>query len=300
MNAAATNLRPSLTPAGEARPSRRAVPWLIASIALLVMAFSAYAMARRVAAYHRDRPREVYAFQRLDTRHFTYAHRPVALVDEKDAVGDTYLNISYGSDKLRLRATIPGDPRLPGLVPHNDWLRVLRFAAATGTSIDALSKKMDAGEVRDRLVFVTRTPQPGADPHSWGEVNRKAWKFDFYELKPEGGFDHQRLAFPVKQRKSFAQALKADQAKARQEAAAAEGSAAPDADDVATGVLRENTWQFQAALMVMPPARGPSATFTDDGLHAIGWTMAGFTISTLVGIAAVVTAVGPRRRPQFA
>lgn len=291
-----------MTPAAPAAqrhaPARKPVLWLVAIAALLVMAFSAYAMARRVSAFHRERPREVYAFQRVNIREFHYAGRPVTLTDEKDASGETYLNVRYGDDHLRLRASIPGDPRLPGLTPHDDWLRVLRFAAATGTGIDELQRRMSAGEVPDRLVLVTRTPGPGADPHSWGEVNRKAWKFDFYELNPAGGFDHQRLAFPTKKRKSFAQAMKADQLKAQQEQALAAGgdeAAQARLAEADTGVLRENTWQFQAALMVMPPARGPSATFTDDGLHAIGWTMAAFSLSTLVCIAAVATAVAPRR-----
>lgn len=258
--------------------------WLVAGAALILMALSAYAMATRVARYHRERPREVYAFQALNIREFTYAGKPVTLTDEHDATGDTYLNVAYGPDTLRLRATIPGDARLPGLVPHNDWLRVLRFAAATGTGIDELKRRMDAGQTADRLVLVTRTPEPGAEPHSWGEVNRRAWKFDFYELKPAGGFEHQRLAFPVKKHPL------ANLGKAKP----AEGAEPVDSN---ANVLKENTWQFQAALMVMPPARGPSELFTDDGLHALGWTMAGFTISTLVCIAAVLVAVAPRR-PQ--
>lgn len=269
---------PATGASGAPRPGYRAVAWIVAAVALVAMGFSARAVANRVAEYHRQRPRELYAFQPLNLREFTYAGRPVALTDERHASGETWLNVEYGGEKLRLRAAIPGDPRLPGLAPHNDWLRVLRFAAASGMSIDELRRRMEAGQVRDRLVLVTRTPEPGADPHSRGEVNRKAWMFDFYELRPEGGFDHQRLAFPTKKRPSFAQLMKGEEPR-------------PD-----PGVLQQNTWQFQAAQMVMPPARGPTTNFTQDAIHAIGWTMAAFTVSTLVCIAAVMIAVAPARR----
>lgn len=266
------------SPAPAPRSSYRTVAWLCAALAVVAMGLSAWAVAGRVARYHRERPRDVFAFQAINFRQFEYAGRPVSLIDEVDPAGDTYLNVDYGGEKLRLRAAIPGDPRLPGLVVHNDWLRVLRFAAATGMGVDELRRRMDAGEVRDRLVLVTRTPELGADPHSRGEVNRKAWMFDFYELRPEGGFEHQRLAFPTKKRPSFAQLLK---------------GRAPTPDP---GVLQQNTWQFQAAQMVMPPARGPTTNFTEDAINAIGWTMAAFTISTLVCITAVLIAVAPRRR----
>lgn len=257
--------------------------WIIAAIAAVAMGLSAWAVAGRVANYHRQRPREVYAFQALNLRHFDYAGRPVSLADEVDPTsGETWLNVDYGGEKLRLRATIPGDARLPGLVAHNDWLRVLRFTSATGLGVDELRRRMESGELRDRLVLVTRTPEPGSDPHSRGEVNRKAWMFDFYELRAEGGFEHQRLAFPTKKRPSFAQLLKGQ-------------TPAPD-----PGVLQQNTWQFQAAQMVMPPARGPTTNFTEDAVHAIGWTMAAFTISTLTCITAVLIAVAPARRTATA
>lgn len=265
-------------PAPRPRQTYRLVAWACAAIALIAMGLSARAVAARIAEYHRERPREVFAFQPLNIRQFEYAGRPVTLTDEKDPAGDTWLDVAYGDEKLRLRAAIPGDPRLPGLAPHNDWLRVLRFASATGLSVDELRRRMASGEVRDRLVIVTRTPEPGSDPHSRGEVNRRAWMFDFYELRPEGGFEHQRLAFPRKQRASIGQLFRGQ-------------TPAPD-----PGVLQQNTWQFQAAQLVMPPARGPTTNFTEDAINAVGWTMAAFTVSTLVCITAVLIAVAPTRR----
>jgi hypothetical protein len=245
-------------------------------------------MARRVATFHQENRREVYAFQTVNDREFEYGGRAVTLRDE-EAGDNTFLVARYGDEELKLRATIPGDSRLPGLLPHQDWLRVLRFAAATGHSLDQLRAKMASGEVRDRLVIVTRTPEAGSEPSSWGETNRRAWKFDFYEFKPEGGFDHERKSFPNQSRPRVK----------------AEWSNVLSSEDPvftvkrpprAADELEENTWQFQAALQVMPPARAPNPRFTNDGLHAMGWTLPATSISILALMTSLVIAGAPRRR----
>lgn len=266
-----------------------------------VLVFSATTMARRVAAFHRDNKRAIYAFKPVTTHTFEYAGRPVTISDEDDPNGIWNLKVAYGPDELKLRVTIPGDRRLPGLLPHEDWLRVLRFAEATGNSLDELRAKMESGEVPDRLVIVTRTPPAGSDPGSWGELNRKAWKFDFYEFKPDGGFDHERKSFPVTKRYNpFAKRA----APAPNSPPATEPQTDSQSDDEPpivngrpTDQLQENTWQFQAALMVMPPARGPNPQFKNDGLHAMGWTLPATSLSMLVMIGSLMVAMAPRRAP---
>ena len=189
----------------------------------------------------------------------------------------------YGEDELRLPVAIPGERSLPGLEAHNNWMRVFRFAGATGLSLDALQKKMESGEIRDRLVLVTRTPEAGADPSSWGAINRHAWKFDFYEFKPDGGFEHQRRSFPVEP--STGAKIKAG--------LKGEPAPRPREDE-----LKENTWEFQAALQIMPPATTPNPRFTNDGLHAMGWTLPATSVSMLVLLGALMVALAPDRKSE--
>lgn len=250
------------------------IAWTLAALSGVLLAASSATMALRVAAFHRENKRMVYAFQAVTVRQFEYAGHAVTITDDDDPSGERFVLVRYGGDSLRLRVTVPGDRRLPGLLGHEDWLRVLRFASATGKTLDELRAGMQRGDTPDRLVIVTRTPEPGAEPSSWGEVNQRAWKFDFYEFRPEGGFDHERKAFPVKRRVDLRT-----------------GVAPPAPEDE----LKENTWEYQAALMVMPPARGPSPQFTNDGLHAMGWTLPATSTSMLVFIAALVVAVAPER-----
>lgn len=253
--------------------SRRNGAKLVGLVAGLSMVVSAALMARRVAAFHRDNRREVFAFQAISSPDFSYAGRTVTIASEGEGPRLRVV-VRYGDEKLSLTPSLPSDTRLPGLAAHQDWLRVLRFASATGTTLDALRARMDAGEVRDRLVIVTRSPEPGAEPSSWSEVNPRGWKFDFYEFLPSGDWAHERLAFPVKRRANLR---------------TGEVPEAP-ADE-----LKENTWQFQAALMVMPPARGPSPQFSNDGLHAMGWTLPATSLSMLTLLGAVIVAAAPRK-----
>lgn len=248
--------------------------WRLASVAALVcVGLSGTLMARKVAAFNREHPPAVFYFMPVNLTEFTYADRPVTLTDEgkpaePDPAAMWFLNVRYGSDELKLRATVPGDPRLPGLVPHMDWLRLLRFAEGKGMSLQALRDKVERGEVQDRLVLVTRTPEPGADPETFGRSNKRAWLFDFYTFRPEGGFDRQRLRFPHTSTRSKPKP-----------------SAIP--------MLEENTWQYQAAMLVMPPGSITTQKFERDALGAMGWTLPATSLSFVALLLTLVFGARP-------
>lgn len=251
----------------------RATALILAGVLAVVAGWSGYSAAQRVGAYHRDYPREQFAFSRISDRSFTYAGRPVTLTDQDGPSGSS-LVVAYGDQSVTVPVTIPGDRRLPDLLPHENWMGVLRFATSTGMDLPELQQKMNLGEVRDRLVIVTRTPEPGTDPSTWGEVNKHRWTFDFYELLPEGGFAHERLAFPNKRAR---------------EKAEREGR------ELTVPQLKEKTWEFEAALMVMPATDGPNPEFRNDGLLAMGWTLPATGFATMGMIALLVVAAS--RKP---
>lgn len=255
------------------RSMTRATAILLAALLAAAAIGSGISAARRVGSYHRENPREQFAFKRVGVREFNYAGRPVSLLDEASPSGKKLI-VSYGEAKLSLPVVLPLDPRLPGLAPHDDWMGVLRFASATNMDLPELQAKMNAGEVRDRLVIVTRTPEPGADPTTWGEINKHRWTFDFYEFLPEGGFAHQKMAFPNKR---------------------ARAKAEREGRELAIPQLREKTWEFEAALMVMPKTDGPNPEFRNDGLAAMGWTLPASGFATIGMIAMLVVAAS--RRP---
>jgi hypothetical protein len=257
----------------------RAIAWAAAAISLAALVVSSIGMARRIADFHDREPPKVWAFQPVAERAFTYAGRPVTLTDEQDARGQ-WVVLRYGDQSVRLRVSIPGNAALPGLLPHHDWLRVLRFAESTGVNITRLQERIAAGLERDRLVVVTRTPMPGSDPDTYGAVNKKGWTFDFYELLPDGTIAHEQLGFPVRPRPSLVRAARGQPPR-----------------QPPRPTLQEGTWQYQAAMHVMPTGQGPATQgFRNDALAAAGWALPVASLSFLALVASIAVAAAPPRR----
>lgn len=227
-------------------------------------------MARTMGEFHEREPRHIFAFLRVLERSSTFRGREVRFVDDRSIPGTPYLDVHYGDAVQRLRVTIPGNEHLPDLLPHEDWMRVLLFAPMSGVTIDEFRDGVASGTIDARMVVVTRTPRAGLDPKTWGAIMKKDWVFDFYELLPEGGFSHERLKYPSR----------------------------GGVREPREGELRENTWQFQAALQLMPNAggTGPTHNFFGNALAAAGWRLPASAFSGLVCTVALAFAVGPRRR----
>jgi hypothetical protein len=251
--------------------------WAIIAIASLVVAIACgLEMARRVRAFHRENPREVYAFRRVNDREFTYAGRPVSFTDDRSNPLAPQLLLAFGDQTRRLNVEVPNTDapardKLPGLEPHVDWLRVLRMTRADGIKPEVFAQRLAKGELPDRLIIVTRIPRPGSDPATWGSVWKKDWQFDFFELLPDGTIaQYERLKYPTTR-----------------------GVRRPKA-----GELHENTWQFQAALQLMPQAGkiGPTHNFFGNAIAAAGWTLPIGAFSGLLCTVATVFALAPRKR----
>jgi hypothetical protein len=251
----------------------RKIAWATTAASLVVLVGSAWLMAERMAAFHRENPRQTFAFQPLDTRDFFFGNpkKPITIADDKSDPEHPKVIITYGQDRLELPVSIPSKYELPGLKSHEDWFRVLRFSPHTGLSPEQFQSQLDAGG--DRLAIATRTPVQGVDPNTWGAVWKNNWVFDFYEFNPAGGFEHERLNYPT-----------------------ATGTAKPK-----EGELHENTWEFQAALLLMPQGGtdiGPTHNFYGDALKAASWTLPLAAFSGLVCVVSLAFAAAPRRRPE--
>jgi hypothetical protein len=231
-------------------------------------------MARRIASFHESDKREVYAFQRVESREFDFAGHKATLTDDRSDPRAPILVVKYADHETRIPVSVPPDVesarwKLPGLIPHEDWLRVLRMAPRGGMTTQEWLEKRDSGQLEQRLILVARIPQPGADPQTWGNVWKKLWSFDFYELMPDGSIArHARLKYPTTR-----------------------GIKAPK-----IGELRENTWQFQAALQTMPQAGsvGPTHNFFGNAVAAAGWTLPAAAFSGLLATMASVFSLAPR------
>lgn len=247
---------------------------IAAAVSALVLAGSLVALTSRLVTFYREHPPTRFIFQDLDTRSFSYAGRDVSLTDEMSEAGDRFLVVRYGDDALRLRVAIPHRQHEAlkdhGLAAHRDWMRALRFVEATAKDPERVIHELKLGNLPDRLVIVTRTPRAGVDPATWGEVFRKDWTFDFYEFKPEGGFETQRLHYPTNRR----------------------------GEPAKPGELREGTWQWDAALLTMPKAGLPAQNFVNTGFKAMGWTFPAACLSSVaLAVSLVMVSYRPKAKP---
>jgi hypothetical protein len=248
--------------------SRRAAA-LLALFCLAALLLSVWRMGQRVAAFNASPGRQAWAFIPVNSRSFSYAGRPVRISDIADGGGREAVMIDYGDEHQLLPATIrPGPEQLPNLVRHQDWLKILRFTERGQRSMEEVQRLVESGQLQDRLVAVVRRPK-AEDERTLGQGWRKQWAFDFHEFRPEGGFSRESFDYP----------------------------SGRTIDKPKPGQLREGTWQFEAALFVMPPLGKPNPKFTADALHAMGWTLptAAFSGLGLLG-ASLVLLIGKRRR----
>ncbi len=240
--------------------ARRAL--FAAIVFAVLLAGSVAELTRRVLVHLREHPTVMATFIEVDSRGFTYAGRPVTITDADDN-GVPTLVVRYGDRELRLRVTIPTRHealKAIGLAAHRDWFRIFRFVETSGIASEEVEALVARGELTDRLVLVTRTPRQGVDPETWGQVWKRDWVFDFFELKPDGTIETQRLRFP---------STKSDQ---------------PYAEDE----LKERTWQYEAALLSMPPSGQPKGKYRNDAVRAMGWTWPAAAFSSLGLVASVV------------
>lgn len=259
--------------APRSRAVRLALP--VGAVSLALLAVSCWFMAQRVNAALSGKIRPV--FMKVNDQSFTFAGRDVAFAFQPDAVvdgqpsGPGSIIVTYGEEQLPLRVLIPPDAamsQIPLMRAHADWMQVIRFTEGTAAELQRVNEAIAQGNLPDRVVIVTRIPPQGVDPRTWGQIWRKEWSFAFYELLPEGGFRKEQLAFPTSKRYQ------------------------PNKP----GELAEGTWQFGAALMVMPKGTVPSPRFADDGLRAMGWTLPGATLGACGVTLSIITLAASRVR----
>jgi hypothetical protein len=258
--------------------------WLIAAASVAVIAIASYDMSQRIARANADDPKPLFVFRDAEINTSELWHgKPVVFTENLDDAGRGTVTIYYGqTDFVELRVTVPSEYDLPGMQQHADWLRVMDFADAAGMGIDEFRAGLESGTVPMRRVAVTRGLPAGVNPETYGRVKRTDWVFDFYEFLPEGGFEHQHLVFPESQR-SFQR--RAGQAEMRGETI-----------ERNPGELKDQTWQFNAAMQVMPAGSAPKHTFNRSALMKAGWTLPAIAVAFITLLMSIGLALAPERR----
>ncbi len=282
-----------MTASAPAQSPRRLL-WIIAGLSVLTGIISSYALAQRINKFNEGRDAPLFAFIDIQLETFDL-HGHEFSIQESMIEDEPVLEISWAEEDLVIPVAIPPRHDLPTLFDRQvDWMSLMLLADRSGMSVMDLESKVISGEVVPRLVLATRTPF-GSEPAKekrfdsieheedwgWGEARRDLWRFNFYEMNPDGTITiHEPLRFP-ESGKSLQR---------RQNNAKLKGEPIPQR---ASGEIVEYTWQYGAALKVSP--RAPAITFENQALRAAGWTLPTAAGSILALIASVFFAIAPAR-----
>ncbi len=177
------------------------------------------------------------------------------------------------------------DPRLPGLLRHSDWFKIMPMVAARGSSDQDVRKQIAEGAITPTLIAAARYPAEGYDAGSWGLVRRREWKYRYAEFRAEG---------PPESAIETSEATYAEL-----ERFIAPGPYDKPLGEVTDAERERKLWQHAAMLQVTPAMlyRAKDKQ-VQSGIHAMGWTwpVAGVSVLGVILGAGLVALSGLSRR----
>ena len=269
-------------------PGTRTIGLTITALAGAVFVLAVAAMGYRAAAYNERADFERYRIEPTTSRSVEVHGRPLTIADATDAAGNAALRVRYGEAEVLAPVKNPPAPGIPDLGGYAEWAALMAIRPALKTGEPARDEQGNLPA--PRFILVTRTTPPGFDPQSWGSVRRADWRFTLYEFHSDGTVTAETYRWPRSDRSE----------KGLERRAAGDAEHVPDpmaADLAAIPPLQERTWQYQAALHVIPKHQMPAQRFKSTALEAAGWTLpvAGFAVLfILLGLALTFM---PKRRP---
>ncbi|MEQ9206447.1 MAG: hypothetical protein RLN78_03690 [Phycisphaerales bacterium] len=284
-------------PTTQPKQDPRTILWIIAGLSLITLIFSSYTLAKRINAFNAERDAPLFSFRDVQEEAFLFMDNPFTIkeitIDDKP-----FVQVEYAQDELLLPVIIPPKQPLPTLYDRQrEWLSIMILADRAGMTLEEMESKIDSGEIVPRLILATRTPfgvEPAKDKRfdsieiehneSWGEVRRDLWRFDFYEMNPDG-------TITVHDPKRFPESGKSLQR--RQNYAKLKGEPIPQRDPED---LVEYSWQYGAAIKLTP--RPPAITMENQALRNAGWSLPTAAACILILIASVFFAIAPPRATE--
>ena len=172
----------------------RRIGWVLLGVSVVGLASSAWFMAQRL----QGRPvTPVFFANPLVDEKFNYLNHPVEITRISSEQADANLDrVWWAKGMPALRMSFRGatvdfpivddvPDRLPGLLDHERWFKVVPMVTGERTPTD-VAEKLGRGEIQSRLIAVARYPAPGFDEGSTGLVRRSEWLYRLAELHPQG------------------------------------------------------------------------------------------------------------------
>lgn len=276
--------------------TQRRTGFLVLAASVLALGFSAWGMATRLADRPDLRHRPHFWFNaRIDVEHFDFqGHRCEVRIDppaeKADAAGKfpvgvtPALVVSWRGQEIRFPFGGRYDPRLPGMLKHEDWFKILPMVESDAGGHREIVDAMAAGTLRPRLIAAARYPAEGYDSGSWGLVRRREWKYAFAEFLPDGPADSSIKRWDTTYKEI--------------ERVAAPGPHDKPVEGLTDEQRRERLWQYDAMIQVTPPTLFRAKDkVVQEGMAAMSWTwpVAGVSVLGIIAGGVMAGSAGVRR-----
>ncbi len=173
------------------------------------------------------------------------------------------------------------DPRLPGMLKHEDWFKLLPMVESSGGNQAEVTAALKRGEVTPRLIVAARYPAEGYDEGSWGLVRRREWRYRFAELVPSGPAESSIREWETTY--------------GRIESIAAPGPHDKPVEGLTDEQRRDILWQYDAMVQVTPTTLFRAKDkVVQAGMSAMSWTWPTASVSVLGVILGAMLTFGAR------
>jgi hypothetical protein len=256
-------------------------------------------MAQRIARYNAAAKIPTFHAEPIAGRTLRVDGFPVATLTDVEAAdgarrGEGMIRLEYGGRETLIPVKRPPALNLPTLAGYDEWLKALAIYPVVRNEKGEQSRV--AGS--ERFVIVVRRTPEGYDPETWGEVRRIDWVFDYYELTRDGKVERLTRRWP----RSYASENRLQrEAAGKSEGLTAEQTAASN-KLAALEPLKQRTFEYYAAMFVIPKLNVPQYKFTDTAFRpeVLGWTLPGSMISVLLFTGGLIFVIAPARRRKIA
>lgn len=257
------------------RPTRLIGPVLLAA-SVVALAVSAWVMAARLSSRPDLKTRPHFWFNdRISVEQFEFLGvtcRVDTDLPAPDRPNDKpALIVHWRGQSERFEFGGRYDPRLPGMLRHEDWFRILPMVESSGRSQQEIIAAISRNELTPRLIIAARYPADGYDDGSWGLVRRREWRYRFAELLPQGP--------PEQSIRTW------DTTYGQIERVAAPGPYDKPTQGLTDAQRRDILWQYDAMVQVTPaPLFRAKDKVVQEGMNAMGWTwpVAGASVTGIV------------------
>ncbi|MFM9956501.1 MAG: hypothetical protein ACKVZJ_00355 [Phycisphaerales bacterium] len=270
-------------------------PALVA-LSLVGLGVSSVSMARRLS----DRPElkhkpHFWFNTRIDVEAFDFqGERCEVTIDPPASTADATgrfpasvtpaLVLSWRGQKVRFDFGGRYDPRLPGMLKHEDWFKLLPMVESEGGNNATIMDGLRDGTIKPRLIAAARYPAEGYDEGSWGLVRRREWRYRFAELLVDGPAESSIKTWDTTYKGI--------------ERVVAPGPYDKPVEGLTEEQRRERLWQYDAMIQVTPPTLFRAKDkVVQEGMAAMSWTwpVAGASVMGLM-IGSIITASAGVRR----